>query len=72
MMAFSVMTLLALSNVSHKEERFMSAIFPLFAVTTSFFLMKVEAIIPKGKARRVIMRGFITFLIYKECTQMIP
>ena len=47
MLCFSLITLLALSNVSHKEERFMSAIFPQFAITFSFFIMQLGSLIDR-------------------------
>ena len=72
MLCFSVITLYALSNVSHKEERFMSAIFPCFAISSSFFFMKVSNAIRNKTLKVIVMKCFILFWIFKECKQLIP
>ena len=72
MLVFSIITLIALSHVSHKEERFMSAIFPLFAVSTSFFALKLYSAIPVKPVKTVIMKILVLFWAFKEMKQIVP
>ena len=72
MLCFSVINLYALSNVSHKEMRFLSAIFPFFAISTSFFVMKISNGIRNKTLKVIVMKCFLLYWIAKECKQLIP
>jgi hypothetical protein len=50
----------------------MSAIFPLFAVSTSFLFIKISDAMPTPRVKMVFMRIFITFYMFKECMQVVP
>lgn len=56
---YIVTNIFILSNVGHKEQRFMTAIFPLFHVCWSFLIVKLIKIVP---ALKKIFR--VIFLVY--------
>jgi hypothetical protein len=72
MLCFTLMTLYALSNVSHKEIRFMSAMFPLYGISTGLLVMKLSNLVPTKLGKMVFMRIVIFYVIARECMQTTP
>ena len=67
---YSITTLLALSLVSHKEQRFMSSILPLFAISSAFFIQRL-ATQGNDYLKKFVVKSLYFFYILKELRKMI-
>ena len=57
---FSISTLLVLTGIAHKEQRFMTAIFPLFIISWAYLWTQITEMLPYVK--KVFKIVFLIFI----------